>query len=105
MVENFKATEAEIPIMICGYRQHGVTKRVKNVTLKNIDITNTKRPYVVDKRLFIPEYANVYPEANRFRNLPAYGLFIRHAENVKIENYICRQSKTFKKERYIRDLK
>ncbi len=104
-VENLKATEAEIPIMICGYRQHGVTKRVKNVLLKNIDIENTKRPYVVDRRLFIPEYANVYPEANRFRNLPSYGLFIRHAENVKIENYICRQTETFKKERYIKDLK
>lgn len=105
VVKNFKATEAEIPIMICGYKQHGITKRVKNILLENIDVTNTERPYVFDKRLFIPEYAAEYPEANRFRNLPSYGFFIRHAENIKLNNCICRQNKTWKKEKYIKDLK
>lgn len=105
VVKNFKVTEAEIPIMICGYKQHGITKRVKNILLENIDVTNTERPYVLDKRLFIPEYAAEYPEANRFRNLPSYGFFIRHAENIKLNNCICRQNKTWKKEKYIKDLK
>lgn len=104
-VENMTAKEAEIPIMICGFRQKGKTKRVKNVFLKNIDISMTKRPFIIDKRLFIPEYAAEYPEANRFRNLPSYGLFIRHAQNVKIENFICRNPAQGRKERYIKDLK
>lgn len=104
-VGDLTAKEAEIPIMICGFRQKGKTKRVKNVLLKNIDISMTKRPFIIDKRLFIPEYAAEYPEANRFRNLPSYGLFIRHAQNVKIDNFICRYPVQGKKERYIKDLK
>lgn len=104
-IKNLKAEDAEIPIMICGYRQNGTVKRVKNITLENIEIKNTKRPYTKDRRLFIPEYANEYPEANRFRNLPSYALFIRHAENVVIKNFKCSQVKTWKKDKYIKDLK
>lgn len=104
-VENLTAKEAEIPIIICGFRQKFKTKRVKNITLKNIDISLTKRPFIVDKRLFIPEYAAEYPESNRFRNLPSYGLFIRHAQNVKIENLSFRNPVAGKAERYIKDLK
>lgn len=104
-VENLTAKEAEIPIMICGYRQRGRTRRVKNVLLKNIDVSMTKRNFIIDKRLFIPEYAAEYPEANRFRNLPPYGLFIRHAENIKTENITIRNPVPGKAEKYIKDLK
>ena len=103
-VENLKAKEAEIPIMICGFRQRGRTKRVKNILLKNMDIEMTKRPFISDKRLFIPEYAAEYPEANRFRNLPAYALFIRHAANVKTENLTCSPPVKGRKKIYIKDL-
>lgn len=103
-VDNLRATEVEMPIMICGFREKGLTKRVKNVTLSNIALTCSERPYTIDRRLFIPEYAKEYPECNRFRNLPSYGLFIRHAENVEIENFRCVQNDTWKKERYIKDL-
>lgn len=102
-VENLYAKEVEIPIMICGFKQKGKTKRVKNVLLKNITLELSDRPDTVDKRLFIPEYADEYPEANRFGNLPSYALFIRHAENVKIENFKCNKKNTWKKERYVKD--
>ena len=104
-VDGLTAVETEIPIMICGFRQKGKVKRVKNVTLKNIDLSVTKRPFLLDKRLFIPEYASEYPEANRFKNLPSYGLFIRHAQNVQISDLVIRNPVSGKKERYIRDLK
>lgn len=94
-----------MPVMICGYRQHGKTKRVKNVSLNNIDITLTKRPFISDKRLFIPEYAKEYPESNRFRNLPSYALFIRHAENIRISNFRCTKPNADKKSVYKRDVK
>lgn len=103
-VENLTAQEAEIPIMICGFRQKGITKRVKNVVLKNIEVSMTERPFIADRRLFIPEYAAEYPEANRFRNLPSYGLFIRHAQNVKMINVAFKNPVSGKKERYIKDL-
>lgn len=104
-VENFKATEVEIPVMICGFRQKGVTKRVKNVSIKNMELTFTNRPFIKDKRLFVPEYSSEYPEANRFRNLPSYALFIRHAENIKIEDFRCLNSVEGRVKEYIKDLK
>lgn len=102
-VENFEANEFEIPIMICGYKQGEITKRVKNITLKNITLNITKRPFIDDRRLFIPEYAKEYPEANRFRNLPSYALFLRHCENIKIKALKCNNAPSNRKFSYIKD--
>ena len=105
IVENLTADEIEIPVIICGYRQWGKVKRVKNVVLNNFDLTCTNRPYVIDRRLFIPEYTKEYPESNRFRNLPSYALFIRHAENIRISNFKCGKPETNKKAVYKKDVK
>lgn len=99
IITDIKATGAELPIIIAGYKQKGKVKRVENVTLKNIITEYADIPETVDKRVFIPEYVNVYPESWRFRNLPAYALWIRHAENINIDNFICNhQQKTWKKD-------
>ncbi len=103
-VENLYAKEVEIPIIICGFKQKGKTKRVKNVLLKNIYLVFSQIPDSKDKRLFIPEYAGEYPEANRFRNLPSYALFIRHAENIEFVNVKFGKKNTWKKDKYIKDL-
>ena len=34
----------------------------------------------------IPEQEKEYPECNRFRNINAYGIFLRHADNIQIRN-------------------
>lgn len=98
-ISDIKADNTELPIIIAGYKQKGKTKRVKNVTLENIEINYADIPETVDRRLFIPEYANVYPECWRFRNLPAYAMWIRHAENITIKNFTCNHPlPTWKKE-------
>lgn len=105
VIENVRSTGVELPVIIAGFKQRGKTKRVKNITLKNIHIDYADIPETVDRRLFIPEYADVYPESWRFRNLPAYALWIRHAENVKIENFVCNHPQpTWKKEVIKEDL-
>ena len=63
------AREAEIPIIIAGYRQQGRAHRVERVTLRDVQITYANRPEIVERRLFIPEYVRTYPEGWRFRNL------------------------------------
>lgn len=88
-ISNIKADEAEIPIIIAGYRQMGRVKRVKNVVLENVTVNYANLPETVDRRLFIPEYAEEYPECWRFRNLPSYALWIRHAENITLRNFVC----------------
>lgn len=88
-ISDIKADEVELPIIIAGYKQKTKVKRVKNVTLENIVLNYADIPETVDRRLYIPEYAKEYPECWRFRNLPAYALWIRHAENITIKNFTC----------------
>lgn len=98
-ISDMKADGVELPIIIAGYKQKGKSKRVKNVTLENIVLNYADIPETVDKRLFIPEYVKVYPECWRFRNLPAYALWIRHAENITIKEFTCNHPlPTWKKE-------
>lgn len=104
-IENIKARDIEIPVIIAGFKQHGKTKRVKNIALKNFDLAYRNAIEVYDKRLFIPEYAKVYPECWRFRNLPAYAIWARHAENIEIENFNCIPApNTWRKERIFEDV-
>ncbi len=88
-ISNVTATNVELPIIIAGYKQFGITKRVKNVTLENISLDYYACEETIDKRRFIPEYAKEYPEGWRFRNLPSYALWSRHTENMKINNFSC----------------
>lgn len=103
-IDGVKAFGVEIPIIITGFRQHSTVKRVKNVTLKNICLDYAAIEETVDKRLFIPEYAKEYPEGWRFRNLPAYALWARHIENLRLENFTCTHAlSTWKKDIVIQD--
>ena len=66
-----------------------LTKRLENITLKNIFLDYYTCEETVDRRRFIPEYAKTYPEGWRFRNLPSYALWSRHTKNLKLENFKC----------------
>ena len=100
-IENIKATDIEIPVIIAGFKQKGITKRVENVTLRNFKLKYRDAVEVVDKRLFIPEYTKEYPECWRFRNLPAYAIWARHVKNLDIENFNCVPVKNTWREKFI----
>lgn len=89
-VENITAKDIELPVIVAGYRQKGKTKRCRNITLRNFDISYRDAVDIRDDRLFIPEYTKEYPECWRFRNLPAYGIWARHCENLLIEDFRCK---------------
>lgn len=98
-ITNLTADGVEIPIIIAGYKQKGKIKRVKNVHFDNIVLSYADTPETVDRRMFIPEYTKEYPECWRFRNLPAYAVWMRHTDNVKISNFRCEHpQKTWKKD-------
>ncbi len=65
---------------------------IENVTLKNIEIRypgggNPNYAKVgLDELDKIPEMAASYPEFSMFKELPAWGFFIRHAKGIKFEN-------------------
>ena len=67
---------------------------IDNVTLKNIEIHYPGggdpdyariRPDELEK---VPEMGSSYPEFSMFKELPAWGFYIRHARNLRLENIV-----------------
>lgn len=65
---------------------------IENVTLKNIEIRHPGGgdPYFahvgLDELDKVPELPASYPEFSMFRELPAWGFYVRHAQNLIFEN-------------------
>ncbi len=105
-IENIEASGVEIPVILAGFKQGRVTKYVENITLKNINMTYAPYKEVYDKRSYIPEYADVYPESWRFRNLPSYALWARHVSGLKLLDFNCSIPRsTWKKDIICEDIK
>lgn len=66
--------------------------KIEDVTLKNIEIKypGGGNPHYakigLDELDKVPERIEAYPEFSMFKELPAWGIYIRHASNIKIEN-------------------
>ena len=68
--------------------------KIQNVKLKNIEIVYpgagnplyAKRGLTPAELDSIPEMRTAYPEFSQFKELPAWGLYIRHAEGIEFEN-------------------
>lgn len=69
---------------------------IKNVKLKNIEIVmpGGGDPFYarvgLDELDKVPELGDKYPEFSMFKELPAWGFYIRHAENIEFENVTLR---------------
>lgn len=72
---------------------------VKNITLENIDITYPGRAskaqayFPLWRLKDFPERAGNYPEFSMFGEMPAWGFYIRHAENITMKNIRLRLDK------------
>ncbi|MDR3250770.1 MAG: polygalacturonase, partial [Tannerella sp.] len=61
--------------------------RVENVTIRNIDLKLKAGGKVSDANLNVQEKEAAYPENRMFGvMLPAYGFYLRHADNILFEN-------------------
>ena len=59
---------------------------VRRITLRNIRISATGGGSAGLARKAVPELENKYPDADMFDDLPAFGLFCRHAETLALDN-------------------
>jgi polygalacturonase len=60
---------------------------VEDVKLNNIRIYYRPIDSAESKiQKIVPEYEKEYPEPEKFKVLPAYGFFIRHAKNIELNN-------------------
>ena len=99
-IKNVNAVNIEIPVMIMGIPN----QNVKNVNLENFDLKYADGKDYIDLRFKIPEQEKEYPECNRFRNINAYGIFVRHAENIFLDNFRVKpREKTLRKFKRIID--
>jgi polygalacturonase len=69
-------------IMISGVPGH----RVQDIILRDIDISFPGGGTAEHANLAVPEDEKRYPEQCFFGVLPSWGIFIRHAEDVRLEN-------------------
>ena len=68
--------------------------KIQNVKLKNIEIVYpgagnplyAKRGLTPAELDSIPEMRKTYPEFSQFKELPAWGFYLRHAEGIEFEN-------------------
>jgi polygalacturonase len=71
---------------------------IENVTLENIEMVYpghsdslyAKRGLTDAELDGIPEMKNAYPEFSQFKELPAWGLYIRHADGITFKNVTFR---------------
>lgn len=107
-IENITAVNAERCVIITGVRNSEKgTLYVRDITLRNFSITYTdvsrESPLIL---LYTPEYEKEYPDSGRFHNLPAYGIWARHADGLTIENFsVVPPEKTIKREFVFSDVK
>ncbi|MFA6814740.1 MAG: glycosyl hydrolase family 28 protein [Lentisphaeria bacterium] len=80
---------------------------IKNVKLKNINISSAGGCKEYDDSVVLPELMDVYPEFNRWGNFPAFGLYCRHVAGISLENCIfttmdadCRPATKFEDVRF-----
>ncbi len=62
----------------------GTTHRLQNLVLSNVLITNKGGMTAVPADP--PEYVGQYPDPNLWGDMPAFGLFLRHAQGVTLTN-------------------
>jgi hypothetical protein len=78
------------PASIIGLPEY----KIQDVTLENIEIVypGAGNPYYAKRGLTpaeldsIPEMPAAYPEFSQFKELPAWGFYVRHAEGITFKN-------------------
>ena len=82
MVQGLDATGSVLTSSITGV----AGSRVQDVTLENIRIRTAENgaPPWTDHN--VPEQVNFYPEARMFGRLPAFGLYVRHSDRIRLRN-------------------
>ena len=91
LIENVTGTcESRIASSITGVPAHDgmPARRPRNITLRNISLVAPGGGTEKDAAARVPEKDGKYPEAFMFDRmpLPAYGFYVRHADDVHFEN-------------------
>ena len=102
LVENVRGT-AESPIASSITGVPGL--RPKGITLRNCEFTFPGGGTAEDAAMPVSECETAYPDCTMFdnRRLPAWGLYVRHADDVRLENVKMRLTGADERPRIVTD--
>src|SRR5262249_28635536 len=81
-VSNLVATEAQWPCTVAGIPGH----TIDGVTFNNFRIRYQGSSARESGLVEVPEHISKYPSADMFGVLPAYGIYCRHAQDLRLAN-------------------
>ncbi len=82
IISNVTVASADYPMLLAGIPDHPV----ENVILDNIKVEYAGGGTQEQRDISVPELIDGYPEATRFGDLPAFGLYARHVTGLKLED-------------------
>lgn len=90
-IEHIQAVQVEVPSIITGFQieEDGVftERRVKDIRIRDFQAVYRDNTEVLDIRRPVYENVRDYPENNAFGDVPAYGFYIRHGDQVRLEDW------------------
>lgn len=81
-IDNIQAAEALVPSSITGLPG----MEIRDITLSQLNFQNAIQGHPDWVKRPIPEKETAYPESRMFGMLPASGLYVRHARNIRIND-------------------
>ena len=102
LVENVQAfADSRIPASITGVPG----RRPTGVVVRNCDFTFPGGGTAEDAKRPVPEKEKAYPDVYMFdgQNLPAWGFYVRHADNVLLDNVTLRLLSDDAREKFVFD--
>lgn len=80
--------DAELPSLISGYEDaEGEERRVEDVEISDFRIQYKDNRELLDILHPVRENVEDYPESNAVGDLPAYGMYVRHANRISLKNF------------------
>jgi hypothetical protein len=91
-LSNISVINAKYPSSIMGLH----SKKIENVTISNYSVRNSESedPLAYNK---VPFEEFLYPYARMFKNLPAYGLYCRNVDGLRLHNLTLYSAKNEKR--------
>lgn len=89
-IEHVTAYDVEVPSILTGFElvegTGRIENRIQNITIRDFHAVYRDNEEILDIQDKIHESIFDYPENNAFGDVPAYGFYIRHANNVTLED-------------------
>ncbi|MBQ8161328.1 MAG: hypothetical protein IJ083_11370 [Clostridia bacterium] len=90
-LEDIRAEHTDLPCIITGFmdrnRQGRTLRRLlRNISIRGFHVHQDERPAIVQVMDETPEFLTGYPECNAHGDVPASGMYLRHAEGIQLSD-------------------